>query len=222
MKKIIAFLFAAALAFSASAEITNYAGFGWRIPTSATVESKNRTEKADVKFKTQTGLSFDYAGTFESGFSMRGIIDLNYSGSDLKVGFDEGDEMMGINFMLLAGVGYAPVRTEKMFLGLYGVVGVDVTTLMYEESRTSYLYKDKYELTLTHSAPVIGANATFIYTPAKSFSLFASVCANLMLPAEFKTESTIEEDGEKLKFDNKTDCIAAFKFVPTIGICWKF
>lgn len=93
--------------------MTNYAGFGWRIPTSATVESKNRTEKADVKFKTQTGLSFDYAGTFESGFSMRGIIDLNYSGSDLKVGFDEGDEMMGINFMLLAGVGYAPVRTEK-------------------------------------------------------------------------------------------------------------
>lgn len=99
---------------------------------------------------------------------------------------------------------------------------MDVTTLMYEESRTSYLYKDKYELTLTHSAPVIGANATFIYTPAKSFSLFASVCANLMLPAEFKTESTIEKNGEKLKFDDKIDCIAAFKFVPTIGICWKF
>ena len=223
MKKITTLFAALALCFSVSAKTwTNYAGFGWRIPTSTTVKSDDSSMDFDIKFKNQTGLSLDYAGTHESGFSMRAILDINYSNSNLKVG-DDDDELKGLNGLFLVGAGYAPICTDKMFLGVYGVIGADVTVLYRDKTSYSSYSKTESEYSLTHTASVLGANATFVYTPAKHFSLFASVCANYMIPAKIQAEMTLKENGTKIfDSDEKYDYKGAFKFVPTVGICWKF
>lgn len=222
MKKFTTLVAAFALCLSVSAKTwTNYAGFGWRLPTSTTVKA-DEDGMNDIKFKNQTGFSIDYAGTHESGFSVRGIFDINYSSSNLTVE-DDDDELNGLNGLFLIGAGYAPICTDKMFLGLYGVLGADVTVLSCEYTKSSYLYEYKAEYSMTHAASVLGANATFVYTPAKHFSLFASVCANYMFPAKVEAEITQKLNGTKtFDSDKKFDYKGAFKFVPTVGICWKF
>lgn len=221
MKKIASLLAFLALGISVSAKSwTNYAGFGWRIPTSAKVKADDSNAK-DINFKSQTGLSLDYAGVHESGFSLRGIFDINYSGSDIEAGSDS-DEMEGVNCLFLVGAGYAPIRTEKMMLGFYGLFGADATVLNYEESISGGGFSSSYEVTLTHAATVLGANATFVYSPAEHFSLFASVCANYMFPTEIKIDVDKKINGVSTSESPKYDFKGAFKFVPTIGICWKF
>ncbi len=221
MKKIASFLAFLALGISVSAKSwTNYAGFGWRIPTAVKVQSDDSNGK-DIKFKTQTGLSLDYAGVHENGFSLRGIFDINYSGSDIEVGSDK-DEMEGANCLFLVGAGYAPIHTEKMFLGFYGMLGADATVLNYEETVSVGGYSNSYEVTVSHAATVLGANATFVYSPAEHFSLFASVCANYMFPAQIKIDEDIKINGVSKSESPKYDCKGAFKFVPTVGICWRF
>lgn len=224
MKKFTTLLAALALCLSVSAKTwTNYAGFGWRLPTSTTVKA-DEDGMSDIKFKSQTGLSIDYAGTHESGFSVRGIFDINYSSSNLKISAEEDDdELNGLNGLFLIGAGYAPICTDKMFLGLYGVLGADVTVLFRDYTKSSYLYEYEAKYSMAHAASVLGANATFVYTPAKHFSLFASVCANYMFPAKVESEITQKVNGTKtFDGDEKFDYKGAFKFVPTVGICWKF
>lgn len=114
MKKLTILLAALALCFSVSAKTwTNYTGFGWRIPTSTTVKSDDSSMDFDIKFKNQTGLSLDYTGAHESGFSMRAILDINYSKSNLKAG-DDDDDLEGLNGLFLIGAGYAPVLHRQI------------------------------------------------------------------------------------------------------------
>ena len=221
MKKIVSLIAFLALGISVSAKSwTNYAGFGWRIPTAAKVKADD-SNVDDIKFKSQTGLSLDYAGVHESGFSLRGLFDINYSGSNIEIGSDS-DEMEGVNCLFLVGAGYAPIHTEKMFLGFYGLFGADATVLNYEESVSGGETSSSNEVTLTHAATVLGANATFVYSPAEHFSLFASVCANYMFPTELKIDVDTKINGAKKSESTKFDYKGAFKFVPAVGICWKF
>ena len=223
MKKLTIFLAALALCFSVSAKTwTNYTGFGWRIPTSTTVKSDDSSMDFDIKFKNQTGLSLDYTGAHESGFSMRAILDINYSNSNLKAG-DDDDDLEGLNGLFLIGAGYAPVCTDKLFLGIYGVLGADLTVLYLDKTAYTNYQKSENEYSLTHAASVLGANVTFVYTPAKHFSLFASICTNYMFPTKVEADMTQKVNGVKIfDSDEKYDYKGAFKFVPTAGICWKF
>ena len=149
MKKLTILLAALALCFSVSAKTwTNYTGFGWRIPTSTTVKSDDSSMDFDIKFKNQTGLSLDYTGAHESGFSMRAILDINYSKSNLKVG-DDDDDLEGLNGLFLIGAGYAPVCTDKLFLGIYGVLGADLTVLYLDKTAYTNYQKSENEYSFT-------------------------------------------------------------------------
>lgn len=175
MKKIASFLAFLALGISVSAKSwTNYAGFGWRIPTAVKVQSDDSNGK-DIKFKTQTGLSLDYAGVHENGFSLRGIFDINYSGSDIEVGSDK-DEMEGANCLFLVGAGYAPIHTEKMFLGFYGMLGADATVLNYEETVSVGGYSNSYEV-MFHTLRQFSERTRHLSTAQLSISRFSHLYA---------------------------------------------
>lgn len=217
MKKIITLVVAlVAMTVSVSAKNwTNFVNVGWRIPTSVTLKT-DAASTDSIKISPITGLDLGYTGCLHNGFSVRAIIDLDYSKSKINSSDDDGSMA---NFDFLFGIGYAPIHTDELYLGFFGMIGCSLEYYNYE-STTSMggVILNKIEDTAFFKNPVIGLNTMFVYTPFKVFSLYASLGLNCLLPGDLKVNSTYNGVNKDYNADIKT----AFMVVPAIGLCWKF
>lgn len=210
MKKIIAVFAGVLIAVAASAKTwENFVNVGVRFPCNPlNLETENGEGK--VKISPIAGLDLGYTGVHENGFSVRAILDYGYAGSDIKFGSDYFD---GMNLEFLAGCGYAPIHDKNMFLGVYGIFGINYS--MFEGSTEILIgNRTKNEYKYTFLLPVMGVNGTFIYTFSKSFSVYGTMTAEIVLPG--KTERKVNSSSTKA--DTKT----SFLVVPAIGVSWKF
>lgn len=213
MKKVLAAVTLLAIGFSASAKKwTNFPGIGVRIPTDTEVSAdKTFAGKDDFEFNTQVGFDVSYVGVHENGFAVKAAVDIDYTKSNLKD--SDGDDLSGVNTSFYAGVGYAPIFNEKLFIGAFLTIGADYDLVIHEiEKPIKATYKYSY------TALTLGGNLTAIFTPVKSFSFYASVNAGVNLPGEFKSEIEISSDTTTKTVESK----AAFKLIPAVGVCWKF
>lgn len=220
MKKVL--IIAAALLMSASAFTgeawNNHVGFGWRLPSPSTMH----TEKKDWENLKmwQSGIDLQYTGVLMSnGFTVHAMIDYAISNSnyDTRPGA-ELSSLWGFNTDLLVGAGWAPIRTKELFFGFYGMLGYDITVLGYDsESFDSdkTIYKDY----VGYMAFLPAVNATFVWTPAKTFSLYATASVGYNCPTVIYRE--LESGGhDKEKF--KSLSRGGVKVIPAVGISWKF
>ena len=220
MKKVL--IIAAALFISASAFAgeawNNHLGFGWRLPSPTTMH----TEKADWENLNmwQSGIDFQYTGVLMSnGFSVHAMVDYAISNSnyDTKPGA-ELSSLWGLNGDLLVGAGWAPIRTKELFFGFYGMIGYDFTIVCYDSEAfdsDKTIYKDY----VTYGAFLPAANATFVWTPKKTFSLYATASVGYNCPTVIYRE---QEVGTAGKIKTKTISRGGVKVIPAVGISWKF
>ena len=219
MKKIFALIITAMICVSAFAGEAwkNYLGFGWRLPTSTTMHVQ-KSGYDNLKM-TQSGLDLGYTGVLMSnGFSVRALIDLNFSTSNIDI-TDTDSELStfpGLNMTYLIGAGWAPIRNDHFFFGFYGMLGFDFSVFAYDTSwfSSSISKKDAY----AYFAFLPAVNATFVWTPVKTFSLFATATVGYACPTFILHET-------KTNGSDSTDSYlttGGAKVIPTIGICWKF
>lgn len=213
MKKFLFIGILLLASFFASArprEWINYGGIGFRIPTSMAVDADGNYDYSK-QFNLQTGGELLYAGVHENGFTIKAVLDVNYTRSDKKNVNDE--NLSGLNINFLAGAGYAPIHNDKIFIGVFGTFGVDYDYFEYKtDTSPSFTKREIY------NAAVIGLNSMTIFTPVKTFSVYGSIFVGCNLPGKFRTES----DWNFTLTTDKDDTKVAFKFIPSIGICWKF
>lgn len=221
MKKL--FIFVAALFISVSAFAgeawKNFLGFGWRLPTSTTMYVEKSGEQ-NLKLPVQTGLNFSYTGVLMSnGFSVHAMTDFSFSTSNVDtLAGSELSSLVGFNTDFLVGAGWAPIRTDMFFFGFYGMLGYDITAVGYDSSVFDS-NKPKYQQTVVYAAFLPALNATFAWTPVKSFSLYATLSLGYNLPTFIFNE--YEANG-KTKEETKTLSRGGVKTIPAVGICWKF
>ncbi len=212
MKKFIAVFASVMMAFAASAKTwENFVNVGARIPCNPlNLEAEN--DGGTVKISPIAGIDLGYTGVHENGFSVRAMFDFDYAGSNITV---DNDDLEGGNISFLIGGGYAPIHDEKMFLGIYGILGAN--WLLFDASietnySEEYSIKDKYKYNFF--LPAIGVNGTFIYTFSKMFSVYGSMTAEVVLPG--KLERKVNSSSTKV------DLEPSFIVVPALGVSWKF
>lgn len=222
MKKIIGltliFVFGSFAALSAGTW-THFAGFGWNLPMDETFTADDYINGEKVVLQNQTGLEVNYIGISQRGFAVKTSAGINYSEINHVM---NNTPYMGANVNLQLGAGYAPLRSDRFTLALFGIAGLD-DSAFYSES-TNFDSTFSKDITSKYTEGQIGAmlggNITAAYTPSKSFSVFASCSVNRVVPglyvltAEF---SDIYANSEDTYETNTT-----LKVIPTIGICWKF
>ena len=170
MKRIfitIAFFMLSAELFAGEAW-NNHLGFGWRLPTKLTLHSETKGYE-NLKMSWQTGLNLSYTGVLMSnGFSVRAIVDQCFTASNLEIADPDSriSSFPGFAGDVLAGIGWAPVRSKKFFFGFYGMLGLDFAAFYYD---TDYFWPSDSKVRRTQNVyyasflPVV--NATFIWTP---------------------------------------------------------
>lgn len=212
MKKTIAIFAGAMMAFAASAKTwENFVNVGARIPCNPlNLEVENDSSK--VKISPIAGIDLGYTGVHENGFSIRAIFDYTYAGSDINI---DNDDLDGGTISFLIGGGYAPIHDEKMLLGIYGLLGAN-WILFNRSDETFYPNGDtiKYDYEYNFFLPAMGVNGTFLYTFSRSFSVYGSMTAEIILPG--KIERKINSSSIK------TDLEPSFLVVPALGVSWKF
>ncbi|MBQ3671596.1 MAG: hypothetical protein II921_09010 [Treponema sp.] len=195
--------------FARTRKWANFAGFGYRVPSSMIIKAKDYGY--EKQFSYQNGLNLCYTGVHPSKFAVRATFDVNYTQSDKKN--VKGENISGINLTFLLCPGYAPIYTDNIFIGFFATVGIDYDFFTYEtSSSTTVTYREIY------NAVHVGGNATMIFTPGKRVSFYGSLCIGCNLPGSFKTEAEVNSTVTR----NSDDTESVFKFSPTLGICWKF
>lgn len=222
MKKILGIV--ATLVFGSMAALsaktwTNVSGFGWNIPMELSFSSNEFNNGEEVVLKCQTGLEGFYMGIHSSGFAVKGACDINYSGINHEM---DNTPYLGINLNMQLGAGYAPFRSEKFTLGVFGMVGIDISSFYCESTSYDSLANKNITSKYTEgfAGYLIGGNITAVYTPVSCFSVFASCSVNYVTPGEYlrKAEfSDVYASSENVYSTNGT-----VKVIPTIGVSWKF
>lgn len=222
MKKILGIIGALVLGSMAALSAkswTNIAGFGWNLPMDFTFTADEYQNGEEVILKNQTGLELFYMGISKKGFAVKTAFDLNYS--EINHQFDN-TPFIGINVNWQAGIGYAPVHSEKFTLGLFGMFGIDASAF-YSES-TSYRREFSRFITSTYTEGqigyMLGGNITALYTPKSHFSLYASCSVNYVTPGVYLVRA--EFNDLFANTENYFETNSSVKFIPTIGVCWKF
>ena len=231
MKKILGLLTAlllSAVAFAGSGW-NNYLGFGWRIPTgtSLTVTEDGLPDDTEINMPLQTGIDFSYTGVnSKNGLSARAMADFNVTTSDIT-GLD-GENISGFNMDFLLGLGWAPIHSKSLVLGIYGIAGMDIVSFQ-DSSSTDTVASSKISTKNNwgYAAFIAGGNATLIWAPlANRFSIFASVTMGYNFPSSVKkeneTKTTILGNTTTTTSSSSVDVSGAFKFIPSICVSWRF
>ena len=95
--------------------------------------------------------------------------------------------------------------------------GYDFTVVGYDSSAFS-TNGPKYKQTAYYAAFLPALNATFAWTPVKTFSLYATATLGYNCPTYIHYETEIGDQ----KTEDKTLSRGGVKFIPSVGICWKF
>lgn len=199
---------------------TNYAGFGWNLPMELSVTADSYNNAEEIVFENQTGLELSFLGINDNRFAFKTAGDINWTGINHEI---NNVPFKGLNLNLQAGAGYAPVCTDRFTLAVLGMAGFDASmvfstssfndTVFNETSTTKY--SQKY---LTWMA---GGNIDAVYAINSGFSVYASFSAFYLGKGTYNvkadTDSQIYADVDE---DFTTN--SAWKFIPTIGVCWKF
>lgn len=237
MKKYLIFaliLFTGMSAFAGEAW-NNHVGFGFRAPTGMTISEYNGDSDWSLRMPAQTGIDISYTGVhMDSGLSVRGFMDYNISLSDIKrLNTKHDDNMIGFNFDGAIGLGWAPVRSRFLTLGVYAVAGVDHTTFPdanIERHESSDKRKESIKTVQcsSYTAFFVGGNATAIWTPTGNrFSVFGSATIGYNLPGVFETSTTttknlFKDDSDIDHYKDEYYTTGALKVIPTIGFSWRF
>ena len=137
------------------------------------------------------------------------------------------DSMVGWNYAVKLGWGFAPVRTEKMILAFHGIATFNLKFLFYKEE-VSYsadgsnkiVESETYDYNVVDFGNAIGADVVFIYRPRPVFALMAG----LDVTTNFIGFGFCEIDYT----DSPSDLLPIFygftgiNITPRIGICWVF
>lgn len=208
MKKIVAVLTMACIAYFAMAKRwENFINVGARLPGNALKVEAKGFDDASVKYSPIVGLDFGYTGVLDNGFTLKANLDVSNANCD-------DDDLDGMNLDFYMGFGYAPVHTQNLLVGVYGILGVNY--LMSEYSvETPW---SKISTTTECIYPVMGVNATAIYTFTKCFSLYGSLTAEYLLNGNVEVETTVNSSTDK----DSADLKGKFLLVPAIGFSWKF
>ena len=141
------------------------------------------------------GLGYQKEGAKAAGLTCKWSVNATFGSGDVN-----GTDMdFGMDFSLLLGVGYGFIKTDNMYLGLLGVIGGEANVLLKETSV---------------------ADVTFIYTPVKVFSVYASCVAGVGFGHTFANMDSKVDGIENLEDDD--DIKPYFVCTPVIGVCWKF
>ena len=195
-----------ALAANGAFAWTNNVGFGLRAysPLNTTVKSMPGT--GDVEYKTANwGLNVMYVGYADSGFTVKDSF--NLGGGKIE----NTDDEVNVHLSNYVGLGYGIVRTEKLYFGLLGTLGIDVNGNATADSTSDY--------TSTLAAFVLGGDATLIFTPVKTFSMYASFMIGGGF-GRFRLEEKNRKTDAKTTVDR--DLTPYLVISPTVGFCWKF
>lgn len=217
IKSMVVMAMVLGMGFTATAKTwTNFLGFGVTVPVENEVTvSGMETEDLKLNITNYVGISEMYMGVHENGFAVRAYEETTFLKMNNHVqGFDYTD--VGMSFAV--GAGYAPIHSDKFTLGVFGMAGLDVTMGKSNENKVNGVDVSYTEL---YMAPTLGVNATFVYTPVKTFSLWSSCTVNCMLPGLYgRTQSNNGEIDNNLTKGGKTD--TGVKVLPSVGCCWKF
>lgn len=213
MKKLVLVMALSVMAFSAFAKKwDNYINLGIKIPVnSMKVETQESNDK--LKINQIGGIEAGYTGVLYNGFSVKASLSVGVAKTnDLSA---DKENYLGANAEYLLGLGYAPVHTDHMLLGFYGLLGANCTAF-YNSVETA---GNKTEYTNEFSNYVMGLNGTFVYTFSKTFSLYSSLTLECLHSGDYKHESKAN-DGSVTK--SKYNLNDSFLVVPSVGLTWKF
>ncbi len=208
----------------------NHVGFGLRLPTGMSADISNKNTDWELKMPVQTGIDLTYTGVhMKTGFSVRGFMDYNLSSSNITAMNPDNTDLYGLNIDAGIGAGWAPIRNKFLLLGLYGVLGLDMSYFpdaaadIKLDSTTTVANTVMY----TYGTAFVGGNATLIWTPLGGrFSIFGSATAAYNLPSiysvEYETRYEYARDTQKTTKADRFDVSPAVKIIPTIGLSWRF
>lgn len=220
MKKIVLTLAALAIGMSSLFAWTNIPilGITGTIPTFITpADSELDTIKTNG-----VGLNLGYIGYFDFGLAFKDTTALGF-GTAKSNYFDSLNSPFygpfGIDFSEIIGVGYGVIRTDNLFLGVFGNIGVSTEIAVAAKKTNEY----KTGKVIVAESLLLGTDVTAVYTPSKVFSLFASVSVNAAFGG-VETASAVVYEGKDLKSHDEEWYSANpyLKVLPTIGIAWKF
>lgn len=222
MKKLLITVAALAIGMSSLFAWTNniVLGVAGTIPTKVDTNCK---ELGTLKFNS-IGMNMGYLGYADFGLSFLGESTFGFGtakGGELKKWNSETFGPANFEMTQMLGVGYGVIRTDNMYLGLFGVAGWAI------DAGVAWEQEDK-EVAIKAAALEsfnVGGNITAIYTPTNVFSIYASLTAGVAFGAvEYMDEVVSTKDLDD-DFEPKTDKYFAdpfFRILPSIGIAWKF
>lgn len=205
MKKTLFTLVALLVGFTASAKsYTNNIGWGLRAPAYSKIEIDAPGYNGENELW-PAGFDVQYLGYFDNGFSIKGNFDLSFSWVTVA---GKEEDMFSVAATERIGLGYGIVRTEKVYFGMFGFLGVD-STVMFKSIGPNDLYT-------VCTRVIVGADPTIVFTPGKTFSLYGSCGVGV----GFGT-ATAEVKGPNSSSKN-FDLEPSFVMYPVIGMSWKF
>lgn len=230
MKKIILVMLSAFICISSSFCYTNIISLGVKgfIPSKITgttteYDTNPTPETATFSFDA-IGLNLGYIGCFDNGFTFKDNTSVGFglgktSCKAMDV-YNGSQNLFNIGITELVGIGYNFVNNDKLFVALYGNIGLDLNIAL-----TGATIGDKvYATTVISPAFLLGGDFTFVFTPKKVFSIYASISANYaysLIPA-VTAYTTMSTKIPNTSYNRVFSTQAYFKAVPTIGISWKF
>lgn len=221
MKKLIAGVAALVIGMGSLFAWTNIVevGVAGSFPDFITTTGKDST---DYKFN-NTGLNLGYIGVFDSNLAVKANTSIGIGSVDAKFLDNFADPELGpINFNATQtlGVGYRLINTDNLFLGLFGNIGASVNCGVAANQDDDYAYANS----IATASYFVGADITAMYTPVKTFSIYASLSANAAYGAV-----VTETVKQNLSYEDDTDTTTHehlmkpyFLLRPSIGAAWKF
>lgn len=222
MKKIItlfAILFTCGALLSAGSW-THYAGFGWNLPMELSVNADSYKNGEEVVFENQTGLELSFLGISENKIAVKAAGDINWTGINHII---NNVPFKGLNLNLQIGAGYAPVCTERFTLAVLAMTGFDASKVF---SKSSFYDPGFDDLSITEYSQkyltwMFGGNIDAIFAVNGNLSVYTSFSAYYLTKGLYN-EKADRESKVYVSEDDDYTTNGTVKFIPTIGVCWKF
>lgn len=223
MKKLIALAAAITLSATSLFAWTNIITLGTKggVPVYA---DPVETEAPAFEFDAY-GIDLSYIGFFDFGLAIKNSTSIGL-GPSRSHDFDSLDGSyfgpMCVEVNETFGVGYGIIRKENLFLGIFGTVGCS-TDVAFAGKKTGGIATGQAAVLESF---YLGTDVTAVYTPSKVFSIYASLAASVgsgvMEIAEGRYNFRDEHDSKDYGISESFVVYPYFKFVPTLGIAWKF
>lgn len=220
MKKLLVTLAALAIGMSSLFAWTNIPTLGITGPVLNFINPID-SELDTIKIN-GTGLNLGYIGYFDFGLAFKDSTSIGFGTAHSNY-FDNMESPsfgpLGIDITEIIGVGYGAIRTDNLFLGVFGNVGFSTDVAAAAKKTDEY----NYGQALVVESFLVGADVTVVYTPSTIFSLFGSVSVNAAFGGIQTASEAINRETDRR--NEHTDSFFAEPFVkilPTVGIAWKF